>query len=283
MCNDPRTPALFHVFRRHALTGTHNRGGGPADRLSAILVTAHLGSTMNKGVIMKRIGLLGLLAAVIVGLWTPPAAAQATRPTVALLNFDFGTVQKWWGGNEDIGKGIADMIVDELVNDGSFRVIERKRLDALLAEQNFSNSERADPSAKTIASIGKALGVKYLIVGSVTKFGTEDNSKSVGGGAFGAGKFGLGKVGTAQGKANVAITARIIDVTTGEILVSSKGQGTSKRSGLLLGGAGGGGAGGGGDIAFGSSNFTDSILGEATEMAVKDTTTKLVAAKSRLQ
>jgi curli biogenesis system outer membrane secretion channel CsgG len=209
------------------------------------------------------------------------AQAAAQRPTVALLDFEFGTIQRWWSGNQDIGKGIADMIVDELVNDGSFRMIERKRIDALLAEQNFSNSERADPSAKTVAQLGKALGVKYLVVGSVTKFGTEESSKSVGGGVFG-GKFGVGKVGTAQGKAVVAITARIIDVTTGEIMASAKGEGTSKRSGLLLGGGGGGRTSAAGDINFGASDFHDTVLGEATEAAVKATVTRLVAAKSRL-
>lgn len=211
------------------------------------------------------------------------ALAQSSRPTVALLDFDFGTVQKWWSGNDDIGKGIADLIVDELVNDGSFRVIERKRLDAILAEQNFSNSQRADPSAKSVAAIGKALGVKYLIVGSVTKFGVEESNKSVGGGAFGGSRFGIGSVGKSQGKANVAITARMVDTSTGEILASAKGDGTSKRSGFLLGGAGGGGAGGSGSINFGASNFHDTILGEATETAVKATVAKLVAAKSRLE
>src|SRR5262249_51549079 len=194
-----------------------------------------------------------------------PAAAQSRRPTVALLDLDYGTVQRWWEGNWDIGKGVADLIVDGLVEDGSFRVIERKRLDAILAEQNFSNSDRADPSAKTVAAIGKALGVKYLIVGSVTKFGLEDNSKSVGGAGFGS-KFGIGKVGKSEGKANVAITARIVDTTTGEIMASAKGDGTSKRSGMLLGGAAGGfGGAGAGDINFQSSNFHDTILGEATE------------------
>jgi curli biogenesis system outer membrane secretion channel CsgG len=222
---------------------------------------------------------LALASALVAG----PAAAQSTRPTIAVLNFEYGTIQRWWSGNQDIGEGISDMIVDELVNDGSFRVIERKRLDAVLAEQNFSNSERADPSAKTVAQIGKALGVKYLVVGSVTKFGTEQSNKSFGGGGYGS-AFGLGSVGTAKGKANVAITARIIDTTTGEIMASAKGDGTSKRSGLLLGGAGGGGGGGGGGhIEFGASNFHDTILGEATEMAVKTTTSKLVAAKSRLE
>lgn len=208
--------------------------------------------------------------------------AQASRPTVALLDFEFGTVQKWWSGNQDIGKGIADMLVDELVNDGSFRVIERKRLDAILAEQNFSDSERADPSAKTLASIGKVLGVKYLIVGSITRFGLESSNKSVGGGGFGS-KFGIGEVGKSQGKANVAITARMIDTATGEIMVSARGDGTSKRSGFLLAGGGGGSKVGLGSISFGSSDFHDTIIGEATEIAVKSAAAKLVAAKSRLQ
>lgn len=212
-----------------------------------------------------------------------PARAQSSRPTVAVLDLDFGAVQQWWSGNWDIGKGVADLIVDELVNDGSFRVIERKRLDAILAEQNFSNSERADPSASEVAKIGKALGVKYLIVGSITKFGTENRNLGVGGGAFGGGKFGLGRVGTSKGKATVAITVRMVDTSTGEIMASAKGQAESARSGLLLGGGGGGGAGGAGSVAMGSSDFRETILGEATEKAVTDVTTKLAAAKSRLQ
>ena len=62
-------------------------------------------------------------------------------------------------------------------------------------------------------------------------------------------------------------------------MASAKGDGTSKRSGLLLGGGGGGGGGGGfGGVSFGSSDFSDT-LGEATEMAVMATAAKLVAAK----
>lgn len=216
---------------------------------------------------------------------TLPAAAQSrsSRPTVAVLDLDFGSVQQWWSGNWDIGKGVADLIVDELVNDGSFRVIERKRLDAILAEQNFSNSDRADPSAASVAKIGKALGVKYLVVGSITKFGTENRNVGVGGGAFGGGRFGLGKVGTSKGKAMVAVTVRMIDTSTGEILISAKGQAESSRSGLLLGGAGGGGAGGGGSVEMGSSDFRETILGEATEKAVTQVTTNLVAKKGNLE
>ena len=221
------------------------------------------------------LSLLGMLAL------AAPAAAQS-RPTVALMDFDFGTVQHWWSGNWDIGKGIADLIVDELVNDGTYRVIERKKLGAILAEQNFSNSDRADPSAASVAQIGKALGVKYIIVGSITKFGTEDKKVGVGGGGWGGGKFGIGKVGTSKGKATVAITARMIDTSTGEIMASAKGEATSSRSGLLLGGGGGGGAGAIGAVEMGSSDFRDSILGEATEKAVQLVTEKLVGARGRL-
>ncbi|MCC6164547.1 MAG: hypothetical protein IT182_14445 [Acidobacteria bacterium] len=214
------------------------------------------------------------------------AAAQgrASRPTVAVLDLDFGAVQQWWSGTWDIGKGVADLIVDELVNDGSFRVIERKRLDAILAEQNFSNSDRADPSASEVAKIGKALGVKYLVVGSITKFGTENRNLGVGGGGFGGGKFGLGKVGTSKGTATVAITVRMVDTSTGEILISAKGQAESSRSGLMLGGgAGGGGGGGGGGVSMGSSDFRETVIGEATEKAVTQVVTNLAAKKGNLQ
>jgi curli biogenesis system outer membrane secretion channel CsgG len=220
-----------------------------------------------------------LLAALAVLAFAAPAAAQAGRPAVALLDFDYASLNSWWG-NQDIGKGVADLVVDGLVEDGSYRVIERKRLDVILAEQNFSNSDRADPSAAKTAQIGKALGVKYMIVGSITKFGMEDKKTSVSGGGWGYGGFGVGDVGTKKGKATVAITARMIDTTTGEIMASAKGEGTSSRSGLMLGGAV---PHAGGSISFGSSEFRDTVLGEATEAAVKQVITKLIAAKTRLQ
>ncbi|HEX7485899.1 MAG TPA: CsgG/HfaB family protein [Vicinamibacterales bacterium] len=228
---------------------------------------------------MRRLNLAPwLLAALALVAFASPSAAQG-RPTVALIDFDFASINNWWG-NQDIGKGVADLIVDGLLEDGSYRIIERKRLDAILAEQNFSNSDRADPAAAQTAKIGKALGVKYLIVGSITKFGMEDKGMKIGGGGWGGGRFGIGDVGTKKGKATVAITARMVDTSTGELLASAKGEGTSSRSGLLLGGAVNH---VGGNIEFGSSNFRDTVLGEATEAAVKQVVTKLIAAKSRLQ
>src|SRR5881296_58904 len=93
-----------------------------------------------------------------------PAHAQdkSKRPTVAIMDFDYGTVGYHWWGDYDIGKGMADQVVDALLEDGSFRVIERKKLDTVLAEQDFSNSNRAAPDQGKMAKIGKALGVRYI-------------------------------------------------------------------------------------------------------------------------
>ena len=99
-----------------------------------------------------------LVAAVALAGLVGRAEAQSKRPMVAVMDFDYGTVDNWWG-QYDIGKGMADQVVDALVNDGSFRVIERKKLDTVLAEQDFAQSDRADPSAAKLAKVGKVLGV----------------------------------------------------------------------------------------------------------------------------
>jgi curli biogenesis system outer membrane secretion channel CsgG len=208
-------------------------------------------------------------------------AAEAKK-RVALMDFDFGTVQHWWSGNWDIGKGIADLVVTNLVKDGTFSVIERKKLDTILQEQNFANSDRANPTSA--AKIGKVLGVNGIVVGSITQFGLEDKSMKVEGVGGSWGRMAGGVLGKKEGKASVVIDARIIDVNTGEILAVASGKGSSKRSGLLLGGGGAGGGGfGAGGIDMGSSNFQDTILGEATRAAADDLTAQLVAQAGKIE
>jgi curli biogenesis system outer membrane secretion channel CsgG len=217
----------------------------------------------------KLILLSALLASVL--------SAQ-DKKRVAVMNFDYATVSTYvaqiFGSNQDIGKGIADMLVDRLVNDGQYSVIERKALDKLITEQNFSNSDRADPSSA--ARIGKLLGVDAIVIGSITEFGRDDKKTNIGGFGAAAGRFGVGGIGKSEAKAVVQITARMVNVETGEILASVQGRGESKRGGtsLLGGGAGGGGAGGGG-MSMGSSNFGATIIGEATNDAVTQCATGL--------
>src|SRR6202011_1723633 len=83
-------------------------------------------------------------------------------------------------------------------------------------------------------------------------------------------------IGTHKAKAVVGITARLVNTSTGEILAAVTGTAESSRSGTALIGAGaGGGSGGGAGLDMGSSNFGQTILGEAVKAAVGDTATQL--------
>jgi curli biogenesis system outer membrane secretion channel CsgG len=224
-----------------------------------------------------------------------PAAAPATAPAapaaaarkkrVAVFDFDYATVHSnvaaLFGSDVDVGKGISDLLVTYLVKDGSYSVIERKALDKIMAEQNFSNSDRANPNSA--AKIGKLLGVDAIIVGSITQFGNETKNTNLGGNGGGLGGFGLGGFGHKKSKAIVSLTARMVDVDTGEILAVAEGHGESAReSTSLLGGGGNWHGFGGGNADFGSSDFQSTIIGEAVKSAVETTSTEVIADKDKL-
>ncbi len=81
----------------------------------------------------------------------------------------------------------------------------------------------------------------------------------------------------------VQITARLVMVNTGEIVASAQGMGTSKRAGTSLAGVGGGsGGGGGGMFDSHSSNFANTLIGEATNTAVTEVATKLKTGGDKL-
>ena len=215
---------------------------------------------------------LGAAAVAATALLMVPAHAQdkSKRPSVAIMDFDYGTVGYHWWGDYDIGKGMADQVMDQLLEEGSFRVVERKKLDTILAEQDFAHSDRADPGAAKLSKLGKVLGVKYIITGSITKFGGEQ--KKQGGSIKGIG------VGVGKAKTEVTVTARMVDTTTGEVLLSAKGEGVSKKGGgfsFSKSGLGG--------YGQNTSDFKESAIGEAQEAACKALVAAIVAKKDRLE
>lgn len=217
---------------------------------------------------------------------SPAQAPQGRRKRVAIFDFDYATVKTnsdaLFGTSVDVGKGISDLLVKNLVTDGTYSVIERKQLDKILAEQNFSNSDRANPASA--AKLGKLLGVDAIIVGSITEFGNETKNRNIGGGGGGFGGFGIGGIGHKESKANVVLDARIVDIDTAEILGVAEGKGESKRSSnSLLGGGGNWHGWGGGAVDFGSSDFQQTIIGEATKAAVDQMTSGLIADAPKLQ
>jgi curli biogenesis system outer membrane secretion channel CsgG len=212
--------------------------------------------------------LAGSLAVVGLAGFVGSAHAASKRPLIAVMDFDYGTVHNWWG-EYDIGKGMADQVVDELVNDGTFRVVERKKLDTILAEQDFAHSDRADPSAAKLAKIGKVLGVKYILAGSITKFSTEKR-----GGSLRIHGIGLGG---SKAKSEVALTARLIDATTGEIMISARGKGESNKGGGFDFSNGGFG------VGTSAQEWRQSGIGDAQQKACEEFVKQLVARRDRLE
>lgn len=213
------------------------------------------------------------------------AAPAGRKVRVAVLDFDYATVHSGvaaiFGQNVDVGQGVSDLLVSYLVKDGSYSVIERRALDQILAEQNFSNSDRAD--ASSAARIGRLLGVDAIIVGSVTQFGNDTRTTGVGAVGGGLGRLGLGGVDQKRTKAIVGLTGRVVSVDTGEILAAVEGLGESRRTSTSL--AGGGGSWGGfgaGRVNFGSSNFQGTIIGEAVKAAVEKMSGAVIAERGRV-
>ena len=230
-----------------------------------------------------------LVCALLAGITASALAQAAPAPTrkkrVAIMDFDYATVHGGvsaiFGQDVDIGKGITDLLVKFLVKDGTYSVIERKALDKILAEQNFSNSDRANPASA--ARIGKLLGIDAMIVGSITQFGNETKNTKVGGAGGGLGGFGIGGFGRSKSKAIVGIDARIVDIDTGEILAVAEGKGESQRTSTsLLGGGGNWHGFGAGGVDFGSSDFQNTIIGEAVKSATEQLSTQVIAGNTKL-
>jgi len=193
-------------------------------------------------------------------------ASGQQKKRIAVLDFDDAAVKSSaaaaLGTGQDVGAGVSDVVVKELLKSGPYSIIERRALDEVLKEQNFSNSSRAD--AKTAASIGRLLGVEAIIIGSVTQFGLEESALAVGSGTLGRitrGVLGGGK--RVNTKATVGVTARLVDTRTGEILTAVSGSGESSKASVGASGYATG------AVDMTSSSFQGTMLGEAVNRAAQ--------------
>lgn len=189
------------------------------------------------------------------------------KRVLAVDEFDFGTQknaeQAILQTQAAIGTGMTALAVKRIQEANAYRVVERKGIKAILQEQDFGASNRAKQG--TNARIGKIQGADAILMGTITVFGRDDKKTSIGAGALAPGLLGAVSFGKKEDKAVVAVAYRLVDSETSEVIQSGEARGESMRKskGLALGGLGsGGGAAGGFDMT--SSNFAQTIIGEAT-------------------
>lgn len=109
-----------------------------------------------------------ILAAIIFSaLLLHPSGAMAryAKSKIAILEFQLQ------GDNHetsDMGKIVSEWLITALVKDGRFDVVERRLLEKILTEQKLALTGMID--ATSAAKLGRVLGVKIIISGSVIKF-----------------------------------------------------------------------------------------------------------------
>lgn len=192
----------------------------PQPRVTLALIFASLLMTINLG----NISLASAEQAIPTNFNTSVNHLKSNvkqKPRIAVLDFEYSSVAdewRWWLDSN--AKGVSDILVNKLVEGGNFTVIERSKLEAILREQNLGASGRVDSS--TAAEIGRLLGVDFMVIGSVTGFNIEQD-------AGGVRIPGFGRVGGGKTNANVKLSVRLVNTSTGEILMSAEGNGSSGR------------------------------------------------------
>jgi curli biogenesis system outer membrane secretion channel CsgG len=204
---------------------------------------------------------LGLSGAVLTVIFFSPATMGATlKKIVAVSRFENKTS---WKGQVSLDDGMADQLTDALMQSGQFVVMERQTLGDVMAEQDLANSGRAQKSQS--AQTGKLVNAQILVKGTVTEFENQSSGSQNGIG------FGGFNVGNKREEAHVGLIIRLIDTTTGEVLDSQRVEGKAASGGMKFGM----------DVAgvdFGTSGFSKTPLGKATQMAI-DNAVSIIAAK----
>jgi curli biogenesis system outer membrane secretion channel CsgG len=148
--------------------------------------------------------------------------------------------------NAKLSESVEDGVTDNLVNMGGAQVFTRNEMAKIFSEQKFQQSGLADES--TLVRLGKLVGVKYIITGSVNNVnltyrsyesarkGSRDAGKEVAkrsddtGTALASILIGTAVAATLEAmegwNIGTEITMRILDVETGEVLLSDKVTGT---------------------------------------------------------
>ncbi|MGB6130134.1 MAG: CsgG/HfaB family protein [Psychrilyobacter sp.] len=114
-------------------------------------------------------------------------------------------------GSRRLGNNLTDVITTELVKSNRFIVLEREDLDKVMQEINFSNTL----GQGQLASQRKFQDADYVITGAITKYSVNTT-----------GNKGIVSSSKTQ-RAEISFDMKMINVRTGEVVLSDQGEGVS--------------------------------------------------------
>jgi TolB-like protein len=96
------------------------------------------------------------------------ATSQSSLPAIAVLEFDNNTSD---AGMDVWKRGLREFVATDIAAIPGIRVVERARLDDVLAELALSKSDYVDPA--TAVRLGKGLSAHWVLTGSYAKVGQD--------------------------------------------------------------------------------------------------------------
>ena len=106
----------------------------------------------------------GAMALASVAMFAPAMVAAQAKPVVAVLYFDNNSIGKDAADYAGVGKGMAELMTNDLLANQTLTVVERERVQALMVEQNLTRQGSIDP--QTAIRLGKIIGAQYMIYGA---------------------------------------------------------------------------------------------------------------------
>lgn len=150
---------------------------------------------------------------------------------VAVVDFEYGEVRESaaevFGGEADVGQGIADLVAAELKKAGQFEVGSRGSL-AVGSRLDYNSA----------CALRSQLGVDVVITGGVLGFGKAEGE--VAGVNVRVGRLAVGRIGRERSIALVALTAHVVGgepclpITSVASRATMEGSGTSLTGGVNL-------------------------------------------------
>ncbi|MGH7615709.1 MAG: CsgG/HfaB family protein [Gemmatimonadaceae bacterium] len=104
-----------------------------------------------------------LAMAAALALPTALLAQADTRPIVVVFSFNNNAIGKDHADYDGMSKGVQDLLITDLAANAKIRLVDRSRLQDLLAEQNLSKTGVVDQA--TAIKVGHMLGAQYAITG----------------------------------------------------------------------------------------------------------------------
>jgi curli biogenesis system outer membrane secretion channel CsgG len=171
----------------------------------------------------------------------------------------------------NIGAGIQAILIRRLSEAGKVVIVYKDKLDEIKKMQEDALSNRNQPGKGP--SVGRIRAPDLLVAGNVVVFGRDDKRVVVKGASLLCPYCGIaGLFNKEEDKAVVKVTYSLIDGETAEVIKSGEASGESTRKSKGFGGLASTKSGKGGGIAIdiGSTNFAQTIIGEATQNCVQN-------------